>query len=387
MTIAGQSSAQPTSDWAQQLTTIRQQIAEQAAALDHSGDFPAGPLAQLQQAGFLSLATPVQYGGAGADLPRLQQAIAAIAWGEPATALIVCMQYIHHLRLAENDGWAEPLRRQVYRDAVEQGGLINSLRVEPELGSPARGGLPQTVAERTADGWRLNGHKLYTTGIEGLSWLAIWARSDDAEPLVGTWLVPKNSDGVTIIKSWDHAGMRATGSHEVVLKDVVIPRDHAVDIWPLSAPPATDAESVRRFANRQTALLAAIYDSVAHAARDWLLGWLRSRTPANLGKPLATLPRVQEKVGQIESGLLTNRCLLQQAAGLAFTTSEAGLAKVTITENAIQAVALALELTGNHGLSRQHPLERHYRNVLCARVHTPQNDSAWLAAGQHAFHL
>lgn len=126
---------------------------------------------------------------------------------------------------------------------------------------------------------------------------------------------------------------------------------------------------------------------MAHAARDWLLGWLCSRTPANLGKPLATLPRVQEKVGQIESGLLTNRCLLQQAAGLAFTTSEAGLAKVTITENAIQAVALALELTGNHGLSRQHPLERHYRNVLCARVHTPQNDSAWLAAGQHAFHL
>jgi alkylation response protein AidB-like acyl-CoA dehydrogenase len=33
-------------------------------------------------------------------------------------------------------------------------------------------------------------------------------------------------------------------------------------------------------------------------------------------------------------------------------------------------VNLALELTGNHGLSRQNPLERHYRNVLCGRVHT-----------------
>jgi alkylation response protein AidB-like acyl-CoA dehydrogenase len=32
------------------------------------------------------------YGGAGASLAQLQQAIAAIAWGEPATALIVCMQ-------------------------------------------------------------------------------------------------------------------------------------------------------------------------------------------------------------------------------------------------------------------------------------------------------
>lgn len=218
MTFSGQQPVRPQADWLQQLTDIRQLMAEQAAELDRSGDFPHHNLAHLHQRGFLSLATPAQYGGAGADLARLQQAITAIAWGEPATALIVCMQYLHHLRLADSDGWAEPLRRQVYRDAVERGGLINSLRVEPELGSPARGGLPQTVATRTADGWRLNGHKLYTTGVEGLSWLAIWARSDDLDPQVGTWLVPRASDGVTIIKSWDHAGMRATGSHEVILK-------------------------------------------------------------------------------------------------------------------------------------------------------------------------
>ena len=385
MTHSVQQPLRPQADWLRQLTHIRQQMAEQAAELDRSGDFPHHNLARLHQSGFLSLATPAQYGGAGADLARLQQAITAIAWGEPATALIVCMQYLHHLRLAESDGWAEPLRRQVYRDAVERGGLINSLRVEPELGSPARGGLPQTVATRTADGWRLNGHKLYTTGVEGLSWLAIWARSDDLDPQVGTWLVPRESDGVTIIKSWDHAGMRATGSHEVILKNVPIPRQNAVDIWPASAPPAADAERFRLFANRQTALLAAIYDGVARAARDWLLGWLSTRAPANLGHPLSRLPRVQEKTGQIEGWLLTNRCLLQQAAGLELTATEANLAKVTITDNAVQVVTLALELTGNHGLSRQHPLERHYRNVLCGRVHTPQSDSAWQAAGQHAF--
>ncbi len=95
---------------------------------------------------------PRAYGGAGASLAQLQQAIAAIAWGEPATALIVCMQYLHHLRLAENDAWHAPLRQQVFHDAVEHGGLINSLRVEPDLGSPARGGLPDTVASRRAAG-------------------------------------------------------------------------------------------------------------------------------------------------------------------------------------------------------------------------------------------
>nr|VXZ83770.1 ABC transporter, substrate-binding protein, aliphatic sulfonates family [Klebsiella pneumoniae] len=98
--------------------------------------------------------------------------------------------------------------------------------------------------------------------------------------------------------------------------------------------------------------------------------WLAGRVPAGLGHPLSRLPRVQEKVGQIAGLLLVNRSLLEQAAALRFSAIEANLAKVTITDNAIQAVNIALELTGNHGLSRQNPLERHYRNVLCGRVHT-----------------
>ncbi|HEM8498593.1 TPA: acyl-CoA dehydrogenase, partial [Burkholderia multivorans] len=39
---------------------------------------------------------------------------------------------------------------------------------------------------------------------------------------------------------------------------------------------------------------------------------------------------------------------------------------------------------GNHGLSRRNPLERHYRDVLCSRVHTPQDDAIAVAAGRAA---
>ncbi|MNH41461.1 hypothetical protein D3C79_1029660 [compost metagenome] len=35
---------------------------------------------------------------------------------------------------------------------------------------------------------------------------------------------------------------------------------------------------------------------------------------------------------------------------------------------------LAIEAAGNPGLSRRNPLERHYRDVLCSRIHTPQDD-------------
>ncbi|EKO2848555.1 TPA: acyl-CoA/acyl-ACP dehydrogenase [Klebsiella pneumoniae] len=80
-------------DWARQLTALRQLMAEQAASLDASGEFPWRNIDHLRAGGWLSLAVPPSCGGAGASLAQLQQVIAAIAWGEPATALIVCMQF------------------------------------------------------------------------------------------------------------------------------------------------------------------------------------------------------------------------------------------------------------------------------------------------------
>lgn len=88
-------SHRPIADWPRQLAEIRQLMAEEAASLDASGDFPHRNIDVLRRRGFLSLAVPSQYGGAGASLAELQQAIAAIAWGEPATALIAaCSTYI-----------------------------------------------------------------------------------------------------------------------------------------------------------------------------------------------------------------------------------------------------------------------------------------------------
>ena len=63
---------------------------------------------------------------------------------------------------------------------------------------------------------------------------------------------------------------------------------------------------------------------------------------------------------------------------------DCGLVKYTVTNNAIRAVAIALQLGGNHGLTRHNPLVRHYRDVLCYRIHTSQNDVILVAAGKRA---
>ncbi|MDP9916820.1 alkylation response protein AidB-like acyl-CoA dehydrogenase [Variovorax boronicumulans] len=377
------------------LARLSDQFASTAADHDRSGAFPRQNFEALQAHGLIGLVAPAAYGGGGATLATARRVIAAVARGEPATALILTMTYLQHQALARHESrWPAHLRERVARDAVAHGALINALRVEPALGSPARGGLPGTVARRTPEGWRIDGHKLYTTGIEGLSWLAVWARTDEAAPRTGVFLVPRDAPGIRVIASWDHLGLRASGSHEVVFEDVAIATDHAVDLrapadWAPGAGSQTDIDAHAAQQAWMVVLLGSLYDAVARAARDWLVDFLNRRAPGSLGAPLASLPRVQEQVGEIEALLRTNRVLLDDAAsavdsGHTPPAADSGLLKHTVTTHAIRVVELALQLSGNHGLTRQNPLERHYRDVLCSRIHTPQNDAILVAAGQRA---
>ncbi|GLW64068.1 hypothetical protein Arub01_23120 [Actinomadura rubrobrunea] len=273
------------------------------------------------------------------------------------------------------------VRRRVRRSSLDGVALINALRVEPDLGTPARGGLPATTAARDGDGWTLRGRKIYSTGAPGLSWLLVWARTDDPEPAVGSFLVPSRVPGVRVERTWDHLGMRATRSDDVVLDGVRVPADHAVDVEPASARPPRPGGA---FPAWNALLISAVYDGVARAARDWLVGYLNERTPANLGRPLAALPRFQAAVGRIEALLAANRALLAAAARDEHDADGAALAKHTVTGNAVRSVEIGLSLIGNPGLSRRNPIERHYRDVLCARIHTPQDDTVLTGAGAAA---
>ncbi|RMS66245.1 Acyl-CoA dehydrogenase protein [Pseudomonas syringae pv. aceris] len=369
-------------DFSKRLAELTAALAETAEQYDISAQFPHANFQLLHAHGLLGLTVPTELGGGGADLPRAQQVISAVARGEPSTALILVMQYLQHSRLQENRNWPSHLRVQVAEQAVREGALINALRVEPDLGTPARGGLPGTIARRTAQGWRISGSKIYSTGSHGLTWFAVWARSDDDDPLVGSWLVHKDTPGITVIEDWDHLGMRASSSHEVRFDNVLVPLDHAVSVSPWSAPQSELDGSGLLW---MSVLLSSVYDGIAQSARDWLVHWLEQRTPSNLGASLSTLPRFQETVGQIDTLLFANRSLLQSAAHGHTPAQHAGQIKYLVTGNAIRAVELAIEASGNPGLSRSNPLQRHYRNVLCGRVHTPQNDAVLTGVGRAAF--
>ncbi|MDD2546006.1 MAG: acyl-CoA/acyl-ACP dehydrogenase [Burkholderiaceae bacterium] len=365
-------------------------FAELAAEHDATGQAPEAQFEALRAAGLLRLTIDRAHGGHGAGLAVACEVIRALAYGDPSVALILSMHYSLHSQIARSlqqglGEWPEALAHQLIAESLEGRSLLNAAQVEPALGSPSYGGLPATVARRVGDIWVLSGHKRYVTGVPLLSWISVLAVTDEAEPRLGSFLVPRNAPGVEVIETWDPIGMRATASHDVVFHGVLLPLDHTVGLRPAPLGLRRDAQAIAWYFGQ----VSAVYHGAAQAARDWLLHFLNERKPSALdGACLASVPTVQDAVGRIEGLLATNDWLLHshaQAHDAGTAPDHLGaLVKQVVTDNAVQAVAQAFELAGNHGLVRRNPLERHHRNVLCSLIHAPPNALLRAQAGRRA---
>jgi alkylation response protein AidB-like acyl-CoA dehydrogenase len=360
------------------LAEVTSALAANAERNDRTADFPAEGIRVVHQAGLLTATVARRYGGPGGGLAGTARILGALGRGDPSVALISAMTLFTHAAQAAAPTWPDDVYRTALAESAADPVLINALRVEPELGTPARGGLPKTIAtDGDQGGWQITGRKIFSTGAEGLRYMAVWARTDDADPRAGSFLVRNDAPGITIERSWDHLGLRASRSDDVTF-----------DATPAVAA-ILDARPDSSLTAWNSLGLSSLYLGVASAARDWLIKFLSERTPASLGAPLATLPRFQQAVGEIESALGSAADLVDAVArrvddGDETAVARAPAVKLVATRAAIGSVEQAMALTGNNGLSRKNPLERHYRDVLCSRVHTPQDDSIALAAGRAA---
>jgi alkylation response protein AidB-like acyl-CoA dehydrogenase len=107
-------------------------FAANAARHDADGSFPHENCAVLHRHGLIARVVPRAYGGDGASLSETRKIIAGVAAGDPATALVLTMNYLQHRAIGRADTrWPEAARQQVFASAVEDGALMNALRAEP----------------------------------------------------------------------------------------------------------------------------------------------------------------------------------------------------------------------------------------------------------------
>ncbi|MFT4262983.1 MAG: acyl-CoA dehydrogenase family protein, partial [Nocardioides sp.] len=361
-----------------------------AAEHDATGAVPAAGLEVAARAGLLTATVGTQYAGPGLGPLETVRILTALGEGDPSVALIAANTLMAHAGQALHAHWPEAYYADVLRRSAEGAAPINAIRAEPELGAPARGGLPSTTATRTATGWRLNGHKAYATGGTALAYHVVWAVANEPDgdpdaPRVGHVIVPADLPGITWVETWDHLGLRASNTHDVIYEDVELPLEAFTEI-PRGADgvyrdPASMAAGPGSFGHP------ALYVGVARAARQAFADFARERVPAALGRPIAETERIQVVAGEIDLLIAQAETLIQGAIlrlerGDTSVGPQLSVLKAAVARSVITAVQTAVSALGNPALSRHHALERHLRDVLCVRVHPPQEDTALLAAGR-----
>jgi len=355
---------------------------------DLEGSFPRENFVDLHESGFLRAAIPSRFGGGGATIADMAAAMEHLARGDGATAMPTAMLVQLLGRLNDEDLWPEPLAEEICRDVVANGGLVNSVVTESELGSISRGGAPRTTAIPVDGGWRVTGRKRFASGAPALRWLlvAVTLPPSDAAPLgeTATAVVRSDAPGLTIVPTW------AGGNEDMLFEDVFVPQEKLISRTPIAArsgPPVIPGTHGWNLA------IAAVYLGIGQAAVHAACDYAVDRSPTGLGgRAISDLPHIQQWIGEMQIMLDGARAMLQDTAR-AWTERpdlrpvlgpRVAAAKYLCTNGACTASEKALRVAGGFSLTRDFAVERYFRDARAGLFHPPQDDLATAFVGRAA---
>ena len=372
----------PERDWVSRAASLAERFAERAPRHDREGSFPHENFAELREAGFLRLTVPRSHGGYELPLSQFVHVQEVLAAGDGSTALALNMHLIRFGAERETPSYPREWFDELCRGAVEEGRLVNTAATEEGLGSPAGGGIPETTATPVEGGWMLEGRKTFVTLAPELWYMPVLARIDppgDGAPDVADFMVLRDDPGIRIDETWDALGMRASGSHDLVLEGVRLGEDRFLGYRNRAKPSPRGRAGGVWFALG----VAATTTGVAQAARDYAVDFARTRTPTGL-RTIAEFPGVRRRIARIDLLLQRNRALVADAAAAWESGEERGMpasdrvavAKVDALNNAIEAVDEAMRVVGGVSLQKSRPIERYYRDVRTGLHNPPLEDRA-----------
>jgi 3-hydroxy-9,10-secoandrosta-1,3,5(10)-triene-9,17-dione monooxygenase len=199
-------------------------LAERADEAERLRRLPAATISEFRQTDMLRLLLPARFGGIQASFTELLEPIRRMAHGCPSSAWTLGFYALHNWMLSLFDP-------RLQQEVFASGPVLAPAPLAPTgRGTPADGGV------------RLTGRWSWATGSMDADWVIVGAlieRTDRIDP--GLVVVP--ADDVEVDDVWHTAGMRGTGSHDVVVTDVFIPEHRIVavaDIYGGTSPGARE---------------------------------------------------------------------------------------------------------------------------------------------------
>ncbi|MFI7020019.1 acyl-CoA dehydrogenase family protein [Streptomyces sp. NPDC050164] len=336
------------------------EIAPLADQRERDHQYPDGLFALLGEAGLLGLPYPGSVGGGDQPYEVYLQALEELAarWAAVAVAVSVhtlaAFPLLHFGTTEQHGRWAQ---------AVLNGDLVGGYSLsEPHAGSDAA--ALACRAERTADGYRINGAKAWITHGGKADFYALFARTADGPTGISCFFAPGRCEGLTFGKPEDKMGLNGVPTTSAYWDDAVLPADRRIGSEGQGLHIAFAALDSGRLG------IAACATGLAQAALDAAVAYAQERT--SFGRKIIDHQGLGFLLADMAAAVDSARATYLDAArrrdaGRPYTR-QASVAKLVATDAAMKVTTDAVQVFGGYGYTRDYPVERYMREAKIMQI-------------------
>ena len=328
--------------------------------------------------GFLGAIVPREYGGAGLDYTTYAIVCEEIGRGCSAMRTVVSVQT--SLVCSTILKWGTEEQKQRYLPLLCSGEWLGCFGLtEPDSGSAA--GDQKTRAVQQDDGtWLINGAKMWISLGNNASLALIFAQTDPslAHRGLACFLVETDQPGFVPSQITAKMGLWASDTAEIALTDVTASADSMLGEVGDGFKVAMSALDSGRYS------VAAGCVGLARASLEESIAYANERTQFN--RPIAGFQLVQAMIADMVVKTEAARLLVYKAGSVNDagkpSTLETSIAKYYATEAAVWCSDKAIQVHGGAGYSREHPVERYYRDARVTTIYEVTSQIQQLIIGR-----
>ena len=349
-----------------------------ASRVERAGEpLPREALALMAERGFMGLDIPEAYGGLGLDTLTcaiILEEISAVwfsAGTYPATLLTGPLLFA---------GTEE--QQNKYLPKVASGELITAFALtETDAGSDAAS--IQTFAERDGDDWVINGRKIYITNGGRADLIVLFARTEKDAPRGGgisLFLIEQGTPGFSVGQTYETIAHTANPIAELLFDDCRVPNSR------LMGAPGEGFRYIQVGFAKTRAIYGARCAGVAQGALDYALSYMQTRE--QFGQPLSSFQALRFRAAELAARIEAGRQLSYHAAVLAEDETDdaptaASMAKMVASDVCTEVTQQAVQFLGGHGLTKDHPVERFYRETKLFQIGDGSSEMLRLLVSRH----